>query len=156
MGDIIIGFIYIGMPVLLLGLGFIVGSTVEKNHIKDLDQREEVYRGIMQMNIKRVPSNWKVTQGTMVQGQAVIGGDYFKTFASQIRNLFGGEMRSLESLLVRARREARLRMLEEARAQGANCIINIREETSNIARGSRKQGITAAEIFVYGTALKVQ
>ena len=47
-----------------------------------------------------------------------------------------------------ARREATRRMEEQARAKGANAIVNIRYSTSSVAQG-------AAEIYVYGTAVYV-
>ncbi|PIE03777.1 MAG: hypothetical protein CSA81_00570 [Acidobacteria bacterium] len=156
MGDLIILALYTVIPLLLLGLGFFVGRSVEKSHFRDLDLREREFAGIVQVNMKRLPPNWKASQPVLVQGQAVIASDYFKTFASQIRNLFGGEVRSLESLMVRARLEARLRMLEEAKTRGLNCICNIREETSTITKGSGKRGLMSAEVYVYGTAVNVR
>ena len=143
------------IPILFLLMGYLIGKTVENRHFKDLERREKEFNGIMTLNIRRIPPNWRASDSILVQGQAVIASDYFKTFASQIRNLFGGEVKSLETLMARARREATLRMLAEAREHGANCVINIREGTSTIGRGSGKQGIASAEIFVYGTAIKV-
>jgi len=155
MEDVIALIVYLGLPVIFLIGGYAIGKTVENRHFRDLERREEIYKRIVRMTTKRIPSNWHANDPILVQGQAVIGSDYFKTFASQIRNLFGGRVRSLETLMERARREAMLRMLEEAREHGANAVINIREETSTIGRGYGRQGLASAEIFVYGTALKV-
>jgi len=156
MSDLIVGAIYIILPVFLLAMGFLVGRTVESNHFKDLERREQELSGIIKLNLRHLPPNWTASDAILVKGQAVIASDYFKTFASQIRNLFGGEVKSIQTLMVRARKEAMLRMLEQARAHGANCILNMREETSTIGRGSGKQGLLSAEIFVYATAMKVQ
>ena len=48
-----------------------------------------------------------------------------------------------------SRRQAIERMQEQAQQLGANAIINVRFSTSNIAPG-------AAELYVYGTAVKVE
>ena len=64
--------------------------------------------------------------GELVQGQAVIATDYLKSFLATLRNIFGGEVKSYESLLQRARREAILRMMAEARRRGYNAVCNIR------------------------------
>ncbi|MFW6170968.1 MAG: YbjQ family protein, partial [Planctomycetota bacterium] len=41
------------------------------------------------------------------------------------------------------------RMLEEAERLGANAVVNVRFTTSTISQG-------AAELFAYGTAVRVQ
>ncbi len=40
-------------------------------------------------------------------------------------------------------------MIEQARQLGANAIINVRFATSSVAKG-------AAELFAYGTAVRVE
>ena len=45
--------------------------------------------------------------------------------------------------------EATARMLEQAKAVGANAVVNVRFSTSNITAG-------AAEVMAYGTAVVVQ
>lgn len=134
-----------------LGLGFIVGSAREKAHFKYLDQREKELSGIFVSNLKTLPPNWKARNAQLVGGTAVIATDYFKTFAASLRNLFGGRMRSMETLVERARRQAVVRMLEEARAAGANAVWNVRLETSTI--GNSKGKPSAIEVMAYGTAL---
>ena len=72
---------------------------------------------------------------TLVLGQAVIASDYLKRFLARLRNIFGGEMRSYETLLTRARREAILRMLDRARTMGYDAVCNVRINTATIGRG---------------------
>ena len=86
----------------------------------------------------------------MVYGSAVISIDYFKRFLGGLRNIFGGELSSFETVLDRARREAILRMKEMA--GNAGIIINTRVETSTIGTTSKK-GIGCSEVLAYGTAL---
>lgn len=52
-------------------------------------------------------------------------------------------------LLKESRVEAVNRMVDQARALGANAVVNIRFSTSSITQG-------AAELFAYGTAVRVQ
>jgi uncharacterized protein YbjQ (UPF0145 family) len=88
----------------------------------------------------------------MVCGNVVISVDYFKTVVAGLRNLVGGNITAYESLLDRARREAVLRMQQEARAGGAQIIINTKFETSRVS-GSAGRGIGSVEVLAYGTAL---
>ena len=82
-----------------------------------------------------------------VSGSVVIATDYYKRLAASLRNLVGGEVKALSPVLDRGRREARLRMVEEAMAAGATMVVNVRFETSTITLG-------ASEIICYGTALR--
>jgi uncharacterized protein YbjQ (UPF0145 family) len=52
-------------------------------------------------------------------------------------------------LLSESREEAVQRMIEQARAIGANAIVNVRFSTSSVAAG-------AAELYAYGTAVVVE
>ena len=83
----------------------------------------------------------------------VIANDYFKAFVAGLRNLFGGKIRTYETLLDRARREAILRMKEEAQKLGADFVFNIKYETSNIS-GQYSKRLPVIEVHAYGTALK--
>ena len=70
--------------------------------------------------------------------------------------LFGGRVKSYESLLDRARREALLRMKEEAVARGYAAVINVRLETTRMASSRRKGKATAGvEILAFGTGLEL-
>jgi uncharacterized protein YbjQ (UPF0145 family) len=66
-----------------------------------------------------------------------------------LKNFVGGELKGYTELLQEARKEALHRMMEQARSVGANAVINVRFATSSIAQG-------AAELFAYGTAVKVE
>ena len=68
-------------------------------------------------------------------------------------NLVGGRVTVYESLMDRARREAILRMKEEAGS--CDMIINTRLETMTISNTSNKSTGTV-ELLAYGTAIKLQ
>ena len=143
------------LPVVaFLALGYGVGSWRERRHLRSLGLREAAMGDIQVCNLKRVPDPETITNALLVSGDAVIATDYFKSFAASLRNIVGGEMRTYETLMVRARREATLRMLERARAAGAVEVWNVRYETSNIRSSSnRRRAAVSVEVFAYGTAV---
>ena len=90
----------------------------------------------------------------LVTGSVVISIDYFKRLLALIRNIFGGRVSSYESLVERARREALLRMKEQAAQHGCAMVVNVRLETAAIGyRANSKQQIGSVETIAYGTAL---
>ena len=153
MADLISELLGLSVPLFLIALGFFNGRRVEKKHLRQLDQREARLRHIVQSNLKHVPPGWRCTRAELVAAEAVIASDYFKTIAAGLRNFFGGEVRSLETLMVRARREAKLRIVEMAASAGASAVWNIRLETSTVGRTSARRQGAMAEIYAYGTAL---
>lgn len=66
-----------------------------------------------------------------------------------LKNLVGGELVGYTELLQEARADALARMQEQAQSVGANAIVNVRFSTSSVTQG-------AAELFAYGTAVRVQ
>ncbi|MEJ2258100.1 MAG: YbjQ family protein [Woeseiaceae bacterium] len=66
-----------------------------------------------------------------------------------LKNFVGGELAGYTELLQDSRKEATDRMVEQARSMGANAVVNVRFATSSIAQG-------AAELFAYGTAVRVR
>ena len=142
------------LPVALLGFGYLIGHVREQLHLKSLNEREAALADIFVTDLKTIQAPETVSHAELVMGEAVIATDYFKSFASQLRNLVGGQVRSLESLMTRARREALVRMLEQARRLGAVEVHNVRLETSNVmCRGGTSKAISA-EVFAFGTAIK--
>jgi len=66
-----------------------------------------------------------------------------------LKNIVGGEIKGYTELLTEARREATERMVRQARELGADAVVNVRYATSSVMQG-------AAELFAYGTAVKVE
>ena len=139
--------------VFLLALGYGVGRYRERRHIRALVRREREFADMRVSNLKAVPEPETVQRAMMVTGEVVIATDYFKSFAARLRNIVGGEVRAFETLMNRARREATLRMLAEARRAGAAEVWNVRLETSNIRSGGRRQTAVSVEVFAFGTAV---
>ena len=137
----------------LLGLGVSVGGFRERRHFKQLALREVAAKDIRVNNLKRISEPETVKRTSLVGGQVVIASDYFKTLATLLRNLVGGEMKAAQSLMVRARREALLRMIDEARRLDAKEIWNVRFAFCNITQLSGNKGAMSVEVYAYGTAV---
>ncbi len=141
----------IGLTIILVSLGYFFGRRAESKHYKSIIAREKEMNILPAMASRRPPSDGDYEQ-VLVSGNVVIANDYFKSFVAGLRNFFGGRMSTYESLLDRARREAVLRMKEQAQALGAEAIFNVKYETSNISGQSRKK-MPVIEVHAYGTAL---
>jgi len=85
----------------------------------------------------------------LVQGSTVRAKHVGRDFMAGLKNVFGGELKAYTELLAESRQEATERMIQQAQQMGANAIINIRYGTAAITTG-------AAEIFAYGTAVRVE
>ena len=152
--DIVIRALVFFIPIFLVGLGLLVGKLVERAHFRSLAEREARMQGFPTTNLRRIPENWSVKESWLVRGNVVIASDYFKSFGAKLKTIIGGHLRTLETLLVRARREAVLRLQETARAQGADAVMNLRFEQNTITRAGGNKGIPPVEVLAYGTAVK--
>ncbi len=139
----------IGLPLLLLLVGYGVGRALEQRHYASIRQRERALQGVLVLSTRYVPEGVAPRDAVLVSGGVVVSSDYFKTFVAGFRNLFGGRFRGYESLLERARREAVLRMKQEAQSQGSRLVIGVRFQTTRIA-GSQTPSV---EVMAFGTAL---
>jgi len=147
--------LFFGTTLFLLFLGLTVGTTVDRLHRKRLLKRETEFANMLVTDLRTFPGGAETaSHATLVMGQVVIGSDYLKTYLAKLRNIFGGEVRSFLSLMERARREALLRMMQEARDRGYDAVCNVRYETSNIGVAKRRRGMAMAEVFAYGTAYR--
>ncbi len=85
----------------------------------------------------------------VVSGSTVRAKHIGKDILAGLKNIVGGELVGYTELLKEARHEAIERMIEEAQRLGANAVVNVRFSTSSVAQG-------AAELFAYGTAVRVE
>lgn len=135
---------------LVLGYGF--GRFAEQRHFKSIILREKQYQHILTFSSRFPPADIGPVDCVLVGGNVVISVDYFKRVVASLRGLVGGRITTYESLLERARREAILRMKEEAKAKGARMVVNVKLETTSISKG-KKQQVGSVEVYAYGTAL---
>ena len=138
--------------IILLAMGYGFGRYAESNHYKSIIKREKQLNNIPAIATRIPPIRRQDLNSQLVAGNVVISIDYFKRFIAGLRNIFGGRVTAYESLLDRARREAILRMKEEAQKLNAEFVFNIKLETSSIHKG-RGNSIGSVEVLAYGTAL---
>ncbi len=145
-----------GIPLFLLLLAWFTGRYAERRHYRSLSRREREMADMLVTDLKTFPGEVVPSRGgELVQGQAVIATDYLKSFLAKLRNIFGGEVKSYESLLQRARREAILRMMAQARGRGYNAVCNIRLTMSDIGGMASAKGAAMVEVLAWGTAYSI-
>ena len=66
-----------------------------------------------------------------------------------LKSIFGGELKGMTKALADSRSEVIQRMTEEAEAKGANAVVAMRFDTSEM-------GDTWTEICAYGTAVRAK
>jgi len=140
----------------LLLVGLLAGGWNERRHYESIRRREAALAALPVMPSAEWDADREVEAAWMVSSSVVVSVDYFKRFAMGIRNLFGGNVRSYESLLDRARREAVLRV-KELCAGRADIIVNLRLDTSSISGAKAKRdanSIGAVEVIASGTAVR--
>ncbi|WP_277559873.1 YbjQ family protein [Acinetobacter beijerinckii] len=130
---------------ILFSVGWGFGRHIEQKHLRELDEKEKQYAHIRIDTNRFVETN---SNGQMISSNVVISHDYFKYVLATIRNFFGGRLVSYESIVERARREAMLRLKQEADRIGANHIMGVRLSTTELGM----QG-GMVEVFAYGTAI---
>lgn len=92
----------------------------------------------------RVVKSFGVVRGIVVRSRSIIG-----NIGASIQAVFGGNISLYTELCERAREDAFSQMLTQAGQLGANAIIGVRYDATEIA-----QGIT--EVLCYGTAVAVE
>ena len=95
-------------------------------------------------------SGYEITETLgLVRGNSVRARHLGKDILAGFRNVVGGEIDEYTKLLAEAREQALDRMCESAKSKGADGIVCVRFTTSSIMQA-------AAELFVYGTAVKLK
>jgi uncharacterized protein YbjQ (UPF0145 family) len=85
-----------------------------------------------------------VVRGIMVRSRSIFG-----TVGAGIQTLFGGNITLLSELCESARHDAFQLMLQHAEQRGANAVIGVRYDATEVM-----QGVT--EVLCYGTAVVVE
>ena len=100
-------------------------------------------------NTENIPGKTILEFYGVVTGSTVRAKHIGRDIMAGFKNIVGGELKGYTELLVEARQEAIERMEAQAKSVGANAVVNVRFTTSSVAQG-------AAELFAYGTAVKVE
>ena len=136
----------------LFVVGFFAGSVNERRHYRSIARREKELLRIPAITMKSGFEPSRASHSRMTSGSVVVSIDYFKRAIAALRNIVGGSVRSYETLVDRARREAVLRLKENA--GDADLIVNLRIETSAIGKSAQSRGsVGSVEALAYGTAV---
>ena len=100
-------------------------------------------------NTESIPGRTIVELYGVVTGNTVRAKHVGRDIMAGLKNIVGGELKGYTELLQDSRAEATQRMIEQAVSMGANAVVNVRFATSSISQG-------AAELFAYGTAVRVR
>ena len=84
-----------------------------------------------------------------VMGLTVRSRNIGSQLGAGLKSILGGELKGMTKALIDSREQVRQRMIEEAEAKGANAIIAMRFDTSEM-------GGNWTEICAYGTAVRVR
>lgn len=84
----------------------------------------------------------------LVKGSTIRAKHIGKDIGASFKQLVGGELTGYDEMLVEARKIAIARMVEDAKAQGANAIIGFRLTSATVMQG-------AAEMLAYGTGVVI-
>jgi uncharacterized protein YbjQ (UPF0145 family) len=84
-----------------------------------------------------------------VFGLTVRSRNAFSQLGAGLKSIVGGELKGMTKALVDSRQQVIDRMVEEAEARGANAVVGMRFDTSEM-------GDTWTEICAYGTAVRVR
>ena len=98
---------------------------------------------------ERVPGHAVTEILGIARGSSIRAKHVGKDLLTVLRSLVGGELKEYGELLVETRKLSLDRMRQQAERMGADAVINVRFETSQVLAG-------AAELLAYGTAVKLQ
>jgi uncharacterized protein YbjQ (UPF0145 family) len=139
----------------LLTLGWVVGGIRERRHLRSLAEREEDYADILVTDLTSFPQvALQHHPPRLMVAEVVIAADYLKAFLASFRQFFGGELKSYRSLMERGRREAILRLVEQARVLGYNALANLRVESADVGGNAQRRGMPMVSVIAYATAYR--
>jgi uncharacterized protein YbjQ (UPF0145 family) len=92
----------------------------------------------------RVVKSFGVVRGIIVRSRSIVG-----NIGAGLQSLFGGNISLYTSLCERAREDAFNEMLAHAGALGANAVIGVQYDATEITAG-------ITEVLCYGTAVSVE
>ena len=96
------------------------------------------------INGYRIMQNIGIVRGIIVRSRSIVG-----NVGARIQTLFGGNITIYTELCERTRDDAFNQMTAHAREVGANAVIGVRYDATEISDG-------VTEVLCYGTAVKVE
>lgn len=92
----------------------------------------------------RIVKNYGIVRGIIVRSRSIVG-----NFAAALQTVVGGNITVLTNLCERTREDAFELLLEHAAQHGANAVVALRYDATEVM-----QGVT--EVLAYGTAVQVE
>jgi uncharacterized protein YbjQ (UPF0145 family) len=92
----------------------------------------------------RISKSLGLVRGVTVRSRSILG-----TLGASLETIVGGNITLFESMCEKTREQALDLMLEHAAARGANAVIGMRYDATEVM-----QGVT--EVIAYGTAVQVE
>jgi uncharacterized protein YbjQ (UPF0145 family) len=92
----------------------------------------------------RIKRNFGVVRGIVVRSRSIVG-----TIGASLQTIVGGNISLFSNLCEQTREDAFALMLQHAGEHGANAVIGVRYDATEIM-----QGVT--EVLAYGTAVEVE
>ena len=122
----------------------------QRAHTASFEERlaTESDRTVLLLNSDVLPGREITEILGLVQGHTVFAIWLGKDLSAIVRLILGGELTEYTEMMGSARAAATSRMIAQAAQMGADAIINVRYMTTSVVG-------TAAELFAYGTAVKL-
>jgi uncharacterized protein YbjQ (UPF0145 family) len=92
----------------------------------------------------RIIKNFGIVRGIIVRSRSIVG-----NFAAALQTVVGGNITVLTDLCEKTREEAFELLLQHAAQHGANAVVAMRYDATEVM-----QGVT--EVLAYGTAVQVE
>jgi len=105
---------------------------------------EEMITTAFELPGYKVARNFGLVRGVTVRSRSVFG-----TLGASLETLVGGNITLFEDMCEKTREQALELMMEHAVERGANAVIGVRYDATEVM-----QGVT--EVIAYGTAVQVQ
>jgi uncharacterized protein YbjQ (UPF0145 family) len=83
----------------------------------------------------------------LVKGSTIQSKNIGRDITQAFKTLVGGELKAYNEMMNEARALATKRMVEDAKALGADAIVNVRYASASVMS-------SAAEVLAYGTAVR--
>ena len=112
-------------------------------------ENKEIMKKIIFTTTELIPDRKTVEILGVARGSTVRARHIGRDIVATLKNIVGGEIEEYTKLQAESREQAIERMLEDADKLGADAVVGVRMMTSMVAQG-------AAEILVYGTAVKLK
>lgn len=145
---------YILLPAAFLLAAMFAGNYIASRHEADLRRRSATVAHIRATDTRMMlDAKAGANPAAIVTSEVTLGIDHFRGFLGKLKNIFGGEVRSYQTTLDRARREAVTRILEQAHAKGFNAVANLRVDFADIGgNATMAQKAAMVSILAVGTA----